>query len=98
MIFSGKNAVGVFSLVRFFCTSKRNEHPSIPPNIALRLTTLIPLQILQDAGSGANGEVIVLIYSKGRDAGSHGEAVKISREVESSLYHLLVLKVVTRIE
>ena len=51
---------------------------SIPTNIALRLTPLIPLQVLQDVGSGTNGEVVVLIDTKRRDSGGHGKAVEIT--------------------
>ena len=37
----------------------------IPFDIALRLGTLIPLQVLQDAGRSSDGEVVVFILTKG---------------------------------
>ena len=67
---------------------------SIPLDIALRLASLVPLQILQDAGRRIDLKVIILIASEGRDAGRHGEAVQVSRDVESSLRDLFRIEVI----
>ena len=70
----------------------------IPLDIALRLAALLVLQVLQDAGIGADGEVVVLPTSEGSHAGRHAEAVQVASDVEGGLRDFLRVEVVTRIE
>ena len=71
---------------------------SIPPDIALRLASLLPFQILQDACRGTDGEIIILIPSERRKCGSHRKAVQITRNVECRLRNLFRVEIITRIE
>ena len=66
----------------------------IPFDVALRLAALFPFQVLQDAGVGADGKVVILPYAEGGEGGRHAEAVQVTGDVERGLYNLLRLEVV----
>ena len=71
---------------------------SIPLDVALCLATLVPLQILENAGVGADGKVVILPTPKGGKAGGHAETVQVAGDVERSLHNFFLLEVVARVE
>ena len=75
-----------------------HRQTSVPLDVALRLAALVPLQVLQDAGVGADGEVVVLPAAEGRKTGGHAEAVQVARDVERGLHNFLLLEIVARVE
>ena len=70
----------------------------IPLDVALRLASLVPLQVLQDAGGGANRKVVVAPAAERRDAGGHVEAVQVARDGAGSLRDLFRLEVIAGVE
>ena len=75
-----------------------SQLPLVPLYIALRLASLLILQILQDARIGTDGDIVILPPSERRKAGGEIETVEVARDGARSLRNLFHLEVVARVE
>ena len=68
----------------------------IPLDITLCLTPLFPLQVLEDAGTGTDGEVVVFVHAKGRQTAGHRETVQIPTDIHGCLRNLFGFEIISR--